>query len=107
MLKHSVPQLLLVPGSDIDRTTLHHKLEAVFIYLARAILSEVGVLLLGTDASCHLHILKSMRRKAAIAPMIIEVTGAIYQLLLRKAIKGTILDERVCLKAAYCGEGPA
>lgn len=48
-----------------------------------------------------------MRGKTSIAAEVIEVSGAINELLLRVSIQATIFDQVGTLEASNCGESPA
>lgn len=74
---------------------------------ALVILSIVWIGILSGDTSSREGILEGVRWETSVAAEVVEVTGAVDQLLLRVSVETTILDQMGTLEASDSGESPA
>ena len=74
---------------------------------ALVVLSIVWIGILSGDTSSTEGILEGVRWETSVAAEVVEVTGAVDELLLRVSVETTILDQMGTLEASDSGEGPA
>lgn len=75
---------------------------------ALSVLSSVGVGHVGLNSSGVPDVLKGVRRKSSVASVIVEITGAVDELLLREGdVSSLSEDVPVGLHGSNGGEGPA
>ena len=104
VLSNSSQQTLTVLSSNI-LVTLDGGLGLALIILALAVLSSVGVVLLGADATVGNDVLESVVHQTTVATVGVGI--AIDELLLRKVVEGTGLDGNDTFNGSDGRESPA
>ena len=74
---------------------------------AGAILSIVRIGILSCDTSSVVDVLEGVGWETTVAAVVVEVAGAVNELLLSISCKNTVLNKVGALKATNSGEGPA
>ncbi len=92
-------ELDLITLSDV-RSVANGEHEVSGVHSASTVLSEVRIVLLGSDSTGIVKVLKCVGWKATIASVVLEVSGTINELLLSIGLKTTILNQVGALKAS-------
>jgi len=90
----------LVIGGDVEGSTRNIGDDFILAEPAMSVSRFIRVGLFALETSSILDILESMRRKASRASVIVEVSGAINQLLLRQQYSLVLVDLPVSFKSA-------
>ena len=99
-------KLILITLGDVGGVT-NLKSKHGILNGAGAILSIVRIGILGGDTSSVVDVLEGVGWETTVAAVVVEVSGAVNELLLSIGCKDTVLDKVGALKATDSGEGPA
>ena len=106
LLVDSILELNLVESRDIHGDS-NGELEGSRVHGAGTVLGEVRIGILGGDSASVVDVFEGVGGKATVAAVVVEITGAVDELLLRVRREVPKVDEVGRLKAANSGESPA